>query len=1008
VAETKDFYKPEPAGNQDSKPPGREQLNELETQANSYNSSSTSGSSSSYSSNGVKYKPSQAGSNTAGDEVSYSQEQPDDESSFFRGSSTKPGNKGRFSNLLIGRRRKAIFGSGLLGVIVGTVFFFSYSAGPLQFVHISQLMQRLHFASVNNAEDDRFMHEVRWLRYASQGKAERARMGYLGNYFTDNFETRMAEKTGLKPHYNRGVFVGYEVDTESEKSPYHGLSNQEAIDEIESKTGIKGVASYDGTLDQKLKGRAIVRLPIGVKGYFTSQKFDFMVMSDNGTHWIPAAAGARAMAVRRAASLHPLSKLVQGSKESYVALRERVKADEEKARANGTTPDESITAREQTPETVTGVEETNAVIEEASKDPVKTASKINLKLAGGTAAAGTFALGIACTLRHIDSQAGQIKDAQVVAPAIRIGVEAVATGDQVKSKQDVNLLALRAASEQLNGVTGDKGQKSSWYDAQSIQAELGHPGTGITPSPTLTDAGTAKTPFGVLNRPGSIQNTILGKTCGGAIGLALTIAGFATQTVGGFITTIAQTIITNQLAGEAANWLAGKALNLTPVGADYGNTLNFGSFFAANDEAIGAGGRALSQDETQQTAALTNSVDQNDFNNHSLAYKLFDREDQRTLLSKMVDHTSPSPVQNFASLGASIFKVGHSFGTIIASILPHAKAASASYNYGVPRYGFSVAELADPRLENPFENACHVVGCPAKNIDGFMVGSNNELTAAGQKYHDWALKCLGADISKTDSGQWNVVSAKSSPVYKYLLDPHSGCNDTSDFNHVRLRFFILDTETMNSMACYNGEASDDEANQACNDIGFGGSLQSDATTGSQPASGTSSTLDAAAIAKQILGNSKIILGGTYSRADVEAAANNKPGSAGVKTSAAILNLILQAGAQHSVAVIAIQSGGTGHCLKNGIPTPKSGCPNDPHYNGDAVDFEQFDGVDLSGRDKNSDALIQLAETVLPTGSRFGQQNCLGAGNQPVTLQTGFTQFDDACNHLHVDVPKGTP
>jgi hypothetical protein len=163
--------------------------------------------------------------------------------------------------------------------------------------------------------------------------------------------------------------------------------------------------------------------------------------------------------------------------------------------------------------------------------------------------------------------------------------------------------------------------------------------------------------------------------------------------------------------------------------------------------------------------------------------------------------------------------------------------------------------------------------------------------------------------------------------------------------------------------------------------------------------------DAKQLAEEILANKKINLSyvdkaGFSPKQDVEDAAAGKVGTAGAMTSAAILQLIATVSQSHSVSISAIQSGGQGHC--NNIP--KSACPYDPHYTGDAVDFDMLDGVSITGRNAPAVTIIKIAEGVLPTGSGFGQEQCGPA----VTVPSGWITFDDTCNHIHMQVPAGTP
>lgn len=147
------------------------------------------------------------------------------------------------------------------------------------------------------------------------------------------------------------------------------------------------------------------------------------------------------------------------------------------------------------------------------------------------------------------------------------------------------------------------------------------------------------------------------------------------------------------------------------------------------------------------------------------------------------------------------------------------------------------------------------------------------------------------------------------------------------------------------------------------------------------------------IAKQILANPNINLVGFVGvHQDVVDAAEGKPGTAGAMTSVEVLRLIAVLGEHHRVLITAIQSDGRLHCHNQ----PISVCPNDPHYRGVAVDIGAFDGVVMTGRNAPSLEVIPIAESTATSGM-FGQSQC---GPEP-RLHTGWTDFPDSCNHLHV-------
>ena len=70
--------------------------------------------------------------------------------------------------------------------------------------------------------------------------------------------------------------------------------------------------------------------------------------------------------------------------------------------------------------------------------------------------------------------------------------------------------------------------------------------------------------------------------------------------------------------------------------------------------------------------------------------------------------------------------------------------------------------------------------------------------------------------------------------------------------------------------------------------------------------------------------------------------------------------------------------------------------------GEAVDFYSLGGLPITGADGQSIRLIGLLDPVMPVGARIGQAQCRQAAGRALQLER-FTQFDDSCNHLHLDV-----
>ena len=73
-----------------------------------------------------------------------------------------------------------------------------------------------------------------------------------------------------------------------------------------------------------------------------------------------------------------------------------------------------------------------------------------------------------------------------------------------------------------------------------------------------------------------------------------------------------------------------------------------------------------------------------------------------------------------------------------------------------------------------------------------------------------------------------------------------------------------------------------------------------------------------------------------------------------------------------------------------------------HGGGQAVDFYSLGGTPLTGGDPSSMQLLDALAPLMPAGSRAGQVECRAAVVLP-----NMTQFEDTCNHLHLDVAFAT-
>jgi hypothetical protein len=774
-----------------------------EKSAGSSHSSSTAPGKISYSSGASKHQSdSDLSTPTSPDTVGYdtSDDIPEAESSFYRNSSSSQTSKGklRYLNLLLStRRRKVIFGGGLTGTIIGLVFFFTLSSGPFEFIHIAQLLTQFHFSSVQSEQDNRFAKEVRFFRFTSRGQIERTRMGYLGNKFGDYYETQL-NNSGLKSTYSDlfGRFNGYAIDTVSGDSPFHGLSDEDIAVKSEELFGVKPVKGSDIKGISKFATNDWV-IDASKLRYTSSLKLNFGLLHAAGKNKLSSAIGARFLCMRAGCTslLHPLTVAAGKTQTSIEEWWKARNATDEL----GSKPGE-LTPEDKTKDTSGGQIGEEIVAEETNpKTPAEITKDLSVK--------GAAALGFLCIARSIANEGSALKASQVQV-LTRMGIESMAIGSQVESGQDVNLNQLQQYSKLLNG-TDSSGKVTSWDQSRSIQANLGNPNVGREPDKTLQDVTKTATPFDFLIT-GAV-GTALDGVCGTVGSIIQIFAGGLEGALQGLV--FGAVFQASGFASDLANWLAGQAVNVDAVGEDYGNEIDYGAALAANDQSIGSGGIELSSSQANKIQGDQNIAWNERFSQQSLAYRLFNRNDSRSAISKLTGHMSPSLSQNIASLGNGLLHFSHSLSALPQLFTRTARASTGSWNYGFPIYGFSESDMDNPDVQNPYQNADYVQGL----LDAGTLDSD------GKTFPQKAQDCFGVTIAsvpiQTSTGQqmqWDVTTAQGdSPKYGEIP---ADCSDSSDSDWLKVRMFIMDTEVMNSMGCYAGD------DQACSDIGFGNSL----------------------------------------------------------------------------------------------------------------------------------------------------------------------------------------
>lgn len=899
----------------------------------------------------------------------------------FNPEDTSVSNRVKLAKFFGSRKGRGLMaGGGIAGLVIGGgMGLFSLISGPAEFVHIAQLLQQFHFSSIQDAGDDRFSKIVRYLR--DPANPQRTRLGILGNHYADKFEAKMNE-SGIKSTYTQdfGYYDGYTVDPKNEK--YKGMNNDEIKQYFKENYG---VTLEDG------KGPLKGHLAVSAKnlGYFKQRKLVKVQLQEAGYSKTLSAVAARIMGKRAGIDWHPVKRLDNKLKQSAADKLREWRKNKDTYVEKGVEA-EDLAIKEQLQQDSKGNVDPNQQAEADKlaqatdkvttdgKDAGKAAANGDPEAIGrfGTSlkigAGGAALVGVACLAEGFAKNIDGIRQVQIADPLMRIGMSQVATGNQVMyGSTDLDPDQLGYQEALLNGKDA-QGNVTDWSQARSIQAELGADQTG----PDILDAAKGfnkGTPFDFLTKI-----TGLDTVCKAVNSTAGQVLSFGIAFVGGPITAVAGTAASILLAGPALNtmahWIAGQPIDPFVVGADYGNYMNYGARLAANDQAIAAGGQALSGSQVAALKQIENNDARSEFQSEPIAYRLFNPYDSRTLAGKLIDSSSPNVTQNIASLTGMFTK----FGSILTNMpntlfaTSHVSAAAKPYDYGFPAYGFSVAELNNPLVENPLQNANHA----ADLLDG--AGGNDLIKKAND--------CFGVTIGKTNNA-WNVTGGDST-TEAYGKDYQTkGCDDQSS-DWLSLRFFIFDTETMNAAACYEGD------DQACGDSGFGApSLDTVNNTGtSSPTTGTTKEL-----AQQLLSNNKISFTTPEAKQAVQDAAAGKPsaiearcgtGKSSAMLSPTLLGVLLTLAKTHTI--------GIGY-LTNGCHSSGSA-----HYDGRAVDLNLVDNFKATGVEPEDRKFMHEVTGVLPDGSGMGQKDCSSIAINPINNVRLFT---DTCNHIHFDVPN---
>ena len=703
-------------------------------------------------------------------------------------------------------RKKKLLAGGILGAtgLIGGAGLFSLTVGPLQFVHLSEMLLHHDFSSLDNKNDDMTVRLLRYAFFAKQGHVERTRLNALKNKFADKYEARL-ESVGLKSAYTQvfGFLDGYVIDRRAPE--FRDMTDQELVKHVKETYGYDLIPgkSLPGTPALHKDGIWVIdtRSSSGV-GRFSNIKILNAKLQESGLNKVVSALGTNLLRKRAGITLHPIkqldSQISQKLEDAFQKWRktrnDRIKngaleppttvADEGNDKTPQEQKDAAANTKGATDATVTDASNTSTAVNSGSSSALSDfQNRINSKWSLG----GQAALSIPCLLRGIDDASAEIKKAQVILPLIRMGTEAIAVGQQAMSGQDIDLTQLGWYDQSLNDNT-TPGNHTSWTDSNVIQTISGSPNAGVQPSDTLKTI-SGGTPFSFLNKPP--LSGPLDTICSPAVQGALLIITFAGGPISAIFGTLAGAFIGPPLLHLAANWLSGNAVNIAEAGAAYGSNVAFGSRLAADQQGLASGETIISKSTEKVNNQNAQVTSMNEFNSKSLASRLFDPTDYRTPVGQFIDKQNTSTSANIASLMGSFLNIGNTFSSsLLSAFSGHSSAASDVGFVDYPWQGVGPDPSVDQKAayQNPYDT-------PSSTAQSILEGPNS------QAFIDKAMRCNGDVVDKDTDGNWNVTTGSQDQMPLMSAYTKSECARSSDPDWEVFTQWMNATIANNGLAC---------------------------------------------------------------------------------------------------------------------------------------------------------------------------------------------------------------
>lgn len=790
-----------------------------------------------------------------------------------------------YSTTLGNKKKKA--GAGALITTILVFLTLTLTSGPFQFIHFAQLLQQFHLAGQENASDDRVSKLYRFIK--SGGRANETRVGAIGSRMAKSIETQF-NKAGFKPVYD-GVgdsMTKVVVDRTSPESPFKGLNDAD-LERLFASEGVaykKVPGSYELPMKTGIFERNGPTLKFLLKST-GSYKFATAIQAHvfgkwAGVTWHPLRAidakinDKLSLAEYWRTLREKYAKLIGlGAGPADILTDPRRQAEPVNPCAVPSDPgcttkayNDYLAKKAAVDAYNTKIDAYNADQLAQGNDPLKkglaevasnegnafkyqgrVATTIRNSLGGAGVKNSFLATAALCLINSMNNIYEKIKYDRMILPLMRVAWHAITLGNQLMNGTDGDTNQLGA----YNQLFYDDKTGESWLNSATMQGELGQPQTTQSKkqSTQIKNLGfiNQSSPLKpIIDAANGIIKPITGGTLSDGVGAICSTAGQALTLVATVViaiasfgsSTFAEEIATALFQGVLFSYATqaamnifvaletGTAVNPWETGPNFANSANYGSRLAASSIGISHGGTALSAGDSGALKTAIDNEANREFRSKSLAYKLLSPDDPKSVFAKVLDSQAPTVYGNVTKISHSFLGLGKIFSVIPNLFAPKAHAATATgYNYGFPEYGFSINDLNDPAVEDPYANAKDVVTriLPANNWPG-RIKNCFGVTISQQ--------LLGGSGPDANTMVWTAVNSADIPNPYNLTDvgkqdnynnKDNNCADTTE-DWKKVRFFIFDSTMMDSASCF----IEDDA-QSCSNVGTSNSASSSGSGG---------------------------------------------------------------------------------------------------------------------------------------------------------------------------------